>query len=157
MDLKDSFEVSADKSRVWSVVSDVNKFSKCLPDVTSISVDGDNFDLRFNPDVSKYTNKFLGASYLSNINIKFQGGLSNKEDQKHVEINGKGSAAGLKFSVLIKIDLEEKNSKIAVNWAATIEIGMLAKIFGESVINDAISTTVKQIISCLQNKIEKSA
>ncbi len=154
MDFKGSFQVSADAKRAWSIISNANEFSKCLPDVNSAEINGDAFNLVFSPDMSKYTDKFLGASYLSNIRIKFQGSIKNKQELKHAEMEGKGSAAGLKFSLSIIIDIDDNRNPIEINWRATIEVGGLAKIFGETVITEAIKTTVDTVISSIKARIE---
>ena len=79
MEMTGSFTVDYRVEKVWSIVSDANKFAKCLPNVVSTEVNGDNFQLSFKADAKKYTSKFLGASYLSNLNIKFSAQLKEKQ------------------------------------------------------------------------------
>ena len=69
-------------------------------------------------------------------------------------MEGKGSAAGLKFSLSIIIDIDDNKNPIEINWRATIEVGGLAKIFGEAVITEAIKTTVDTVISSIKARIE---
>ncbi len=140
------FEVDSKLDTVWGLISDANKFSKFLPDVTSVEVDGDHFDIRFNVDIRKYTSKFMGASYLSNISVKFSGSLSEKKQNEHVKIDGKGSAVGMKFSVSLGIDLVQSGDKVDVKWVSSIETGGLAKIFGDDIMTEAVKSTVGQII-----------
>jgi carbon monoxide dehydrogenase subunit G len=150
MEMKGSFVVDFSVDKVWGVVSNANMFSKCLPNVASTSVDGDNFQMQFKVDAKKYTAKFLGASYLSNLNIKFSAELKEKQENKHILIQGDGSTIGLKFSLALYIDLDAQDSSTKIDWKAEIELGKMAKLFGENVINQAVMDVVNQTIENLK-------
>ncbi len=151
METNGDFKVNSKIEDVWKIVSDANSFSKCLPNVTSVSVEGDSFELQFKADAKKYTSKFLGASYLSTLNIRFSAALKEKEENKHVLIEGTGSTIGLKFSLSLSIGLAQENESVHVNWKANIELGRMAKLFGEEVIQQAVNDIVNQTISNLNS------
>lgn len=153
MEQNGEFEVEADMDKVWGVISDANEFSKLLPDVSSVSINGDEFEVRFNVDIRKYTSKFMGASYLSNLNVKFSGSVKNKNLKKHVEIEGKGSAVGIKFSISLGLDISQIEKGVKVAWKAGMETGGFAKIFGEATIDEAIKTTVEQVIENIKKRL----
>ncbi|MCL4396956.1 SRPBCC domain-containing protein [Candidatus Parvarchaeota archaeon] len=150
MEMKGSFTVDYNAEKVWGIVSDANKFAKCLPNVVSTEVNGDNFQLSFKADAKKYTSKFLGASYLSNLNIKFSAQLKEKQENKHILIQGDGSTIGLKFSLALYIDLSAQDSSTKIDWKAEIELGRMAKLFGEDVVNQAVTDVVNQTIDNLK-------
>lgn len=150
MEMKGSFTVDFNVEKVWDIVSDANKFAKCLPNVVSTEVNGDNFQLSFKADAKKYASKFLGASYLSNLNIKFSAELKEKQENKHILIQGEGSTIGLKFSLALYIDLSPQDSSTKIDWKADIELGRMAKLFGEDVVNQAVTDVVNQTIDNLR-------
>jgi carbon monoxide dehydrogenase subunit G len=154
MEMKGSFAVNFEVQKVWGVVSDANKFSKCLPNVVSTEVTGDKFQLQFKADAKKYTSKFLGASYLSTLNVKFSAELKEMQENKHILIEGEGSTIGLKFSLSIYIDLSTQDSSTKIDWKAVIELGRMAKLFGEDVINQAVTDIVNQTIENLKNVLK---
>ena len=154
MEIKGNFEVKSDLDRIWGIVSDPNKFSKCLPNVVSTEVNGDSFQLRFKADTKKYTAKFIGASYLSSLNVKFSAEIKEKQDKKHVLIDGNGSTMGLKFSISLYIDLSSNEESTTVTWRVEIELGKMAKLFGNDIVQQAVNDVVKQTIDNLQNMIK---
>ncbi len=154
MEMKGSFVVDYDIGKVWDIIADANKFVKCLPNVVSTEVNGDKFNLQFKADAKKYTSKFLGASYLSNLNIKFSAELKEKQEKKHVLIQGDGSTIGLKFSLALYIDLSAQNSSTKIDWKAEIELGRMAKLFGEDTVNQAVTDVVNQTINNLKNLLK---
>lgn len=154
MEMKGSFTVDYNLEKVWEVVADANKFIKCLPNVVSAEVSGDTFKLQFKVDAKKYTSKFLGASYLSNLNIKFSAELKEKEEKKHILIAGNGSTIGLKFSLSLYIDLSTQDSSTKIDWKAEIDLGRMAKLFGEDTINQAINDVVIQTVDNLKNLLK---
>ncbi|MGC8533726.1 MAG: CoxG family protein [Candidatus Parvarchaeum sp.] len=154
MEMKGSFTVDYNVEKVWDIIADANKFAKCLPNVVSTDVNGDNFQLQFKADAKKYTSKFLGASYLSNLNIKFSAQLKEKQENKHILIQGDGSTIGLKFSLSLYVDLSAQDSSTKVDWKAEIELGRMAKLFGEDVVNQAVTDVVNQTIDNLKNLLK---
>ncbi|MCL4376455.1 SRPBCC domain-containing protein [Candidatus Parvarchaeota archaeon] len=154
MEIKGSFTVNYNVEKVWDIVADANKFAKCLPNVVSTEANGDNFQLQFKADAKKYTSKFLGASYLSNLNIKFSAQLKEKQENKHILIQGDGSTIGLKFSLSLYIDLSAQDSSTKIDWKAEIELGRMAKLFGEEVVNQAVTDVVNQTIDNLKNLLK---
>ncbi len=155
METSGNFEVNSSIDKVWDVISDPNKFAKCLPNVTSTEVNGDSFNLQFKADAKKYTAKFIGASYLSNLNIKFSADMKERQEKKHILIAGSGSTIGLKFSLSLYVDMEEKSSSTAVKWKAEIELGKMAKLFGNDTVQQAVNDIVKQTIDNLQDMIKQ--
>lgn len=154
MEMNGSFAVEYDIEKVWSIVADANKFAKCLPNVISTEVNGDNFQIQFKADAKKYTSKFLGASYLSNLNIKFSAELKEKQENKHILIQGEGSTIGLKFSLSLYIDLTAQDSSTKIDWKAEIDLGRMAKLFGEAVVNQAVTDVVNQTIENLKDMLK---
>jgi carbon monoxide dehydrogenase subunit G len=154
MEMKGSFTVDCNVEKVWDIVADASKFAKCLPNVVSTEVNGDNFQLQFKADAKKYTSKFLGASYLSNLNIKFSAQLKEKQENKHILIQGDGSTIGLKFSLALYVDLNAQDSYTKIDWKAEIELGRMAKLFGNDVVNQAVNDVVNQTIDNLKNMLK---
>ncbi len=154
MEISGNFDAKAGLDRVWGVISNPNEFSKCLPNVVSTEVNGDSFEIRFKADAKEYTGKFIGASYLSNLNIKFSAEIKEKREKRHVLIQGNGSTIGLKFSLSLYIDLENKENLTNVKWKANIELGKMAKLFGNDTIEKAVNDVVKQTIDNLQKIIK---
>ncbi|MGC8516546.1 MAG: CoxG family protein [Candidatus Acidifodinimicrobium sp.] len=156
MELSGSFSANVSKDKVVQLLSNPNEFSKCVPNVSEISVNGSNFDLRFKIDASKYTGKFLGASYLSNINVKFSGNIAYSPSDSTISISGGGSAVGVKFSINISLVLSGDNNITKADWKSDVNVGGFAKLFGESMMNQAMSENVDQIISCIKKRLEGS-
>ncbi len=156
MELSGSFSANVGKDKVVQLLSNPNEFSKCVPNVSEISVNGSNFDLRFKIDASKYTGKFLGASYLSNINVKFSGSIAYSPSDSTISISGGGSAVGVKFSINISLVLSGDNNITKADWKSDVNVGGFAKLFGESMMNQAMSENVDQIISCIKKRLEGS-
>ena len=154
MEIKGSFTVDYNVEKVWGIIADANKFARCLPNVISTEVSGDNFQLQFKADAKKYTSKFLGASYLSNLNIRFSAQLKEKQENKHILIQGDGSTIGLKFSLALYIDLSTQDSSTKIDWKAEIELGRMAKLFGEDVVNQAVTDVVNQTIDNLKSLLK---
>lgn len=151
MELNGDFYVESSLSKVWGIISDADKFSKCLPNVTDSEIKGDNFRLTFKADAKKYTSKFLGAGYLSSLNVKFSAAIKEKQENKHVLIEGSGSTIGLSFSLSLYLDLAQENEKVHVTWRAKIELGKMAKLFGEDIVGQAVDDIVKQTIKTLNS------
>ncbi|MCW1301964.1 MAG: SRPBCC domain-containing protein [Candidatus Parvarchaeota archaeon] len=154
MELNGSFSASAEKDKIISMLSNPREFSKCVPNVSEVEVNGNNFDMRFKIDASKYTGKFLGASYLSSINVKFNGSITYDPSNSTISISGGGSAVGIKFSIVISLVISEKDNLTYIDWKAEINIGGFAKLFGESMMNQAMNENVNQIISCIKKRLE---
>jgi carbon monoxide dehydrogenase subunit G len=154
MELNGNFKIDSHVEKVWGIVSDANEFAKCLPNVTSTEVNGDSFQLQFKADAKKYTAKFLGAGYLSSLNIKFSADLKEKQENKHVLIQGTGSTIGLKFTLSLYIDLDKQDNSTAVTWKADIELGKMAKLFGNDVMQQAVNDVVNQTIDNLENLLK---
>ncbi len=154
MELSGNFSANVEKDKVAELLSNPNEFSKCVPNVSEISVNGSNFDLRFKIDASKYTGKFLGASYLSNINVKFSGSIVYSASDSTISISGGGSAVGVKFSITISLIISESSGTTKVDWKADVNVGGFAKLFGESMMNQAMGENVDQIISCIKKRLE---
>jgi Uncharacterized conserved protein len=154
MEIKGSFTVDYKIEKVWDIIADANKFAKCLPNVVSTEVNGDNFQLQFKVDAKKYTSKFLGAGYLSNLNIKFSAQLKEKQENKHVLIQGDGSTIGLKFSIALYIDISTQDSSTKIDWKADIELGKMAKLFGEDIVNQAVTDVVNQTVDNLKKMLK---
>ncbi len=150
MDVSGSFDIDVPIDKLWKIISDANEFSRCLPNLASSDVNGDKFNLRFNADVSKYTKNFLGASYLSNLNVKFNGKIEEKSELKHVKISGNGSAVGLKFSLVLNIYINGDKSKSSAVWNASIDVGGMVKIFGQHTIESAVKDIVDQVINLVK-------
>ncbi len=155
MEMKGDFGVESGIDRVWAIVSDAREFTKCLPDVKSSEIDGDKFRLTFGVDIREYTKGFLGASYMSNMNVKFKAEIKEKEPQKHVYIAGDASAFGMKFSIGLSIDLSAGTGNVKVTWVAYMDVGGFAKIFGADVIDKAAKTIVEQIVANLKEQLKK--
>ncbi len=157
MELKGNLTDKIPIKNLWDIISNANEFVKCLPNVNSVDVNGDSFNLRFNVNIKEYTKSFLGSSYLSNLNVKFSGQIKNKEEMKHVEIYGEGSSMGMKFELKLVINLESNNDNTSMNWVADVDMGKITKLFGENIINEASSSVVNQIIECVKYRAKASS
>jgi carbon monoxide dehydrogenase subunit G len=155
METRGEFEVKSTVDKAWNTLCDAKEFSKSLPGVKSAEVDADRFVIKFVIDIRKYTGKFLGASYLSNMNTKFEGEIKDKIQNKHVAIDGTGSAMGMKFSVSLNADIYKSQSGTKIAWRADISAGGLARVFGESTMEAAVSDTVNQIITNIKNRLNE--
>lgn len=154
MELNGSFGADISRDKVAALISDPNEFSRCVPNVSELAVNGDNFSMHFKIDASKYTGRFLGASYLSNINVKFSGSITYDRPNSTIIINGGGTAVGMKFSIGISLVLSDKGGSTGVDWKASVNVGGFAKLFGESMMDQAMDENVNQIISCIKKRLK---
>ncbi len=155
METQGEFEVKSAPEKVWNSISDAKEFSKSLPNVKNIETNGDKFMIKFEVDIRKYTSRFLGASYLSNMNTKFEGELKDKVQNKHVAIDGTGYAMGMKFFISLSVDIFPSQNGTKIIWKAEIGAGGLAKIFGESTMEAAVKDTVGQIITNIEDRLNE--
>lgn len=146
MELNGGFEVKATPGIVWQLISDPNNFSKFLPGVNSISVEGKKFQAMFTIDLKKYTGKFLGASYISNANIKFSGMIEEKVPKSSLLVTGEGKSIGVRFKIRILINMSPNASGTNIHWEASVDTGGFAKVFGENLVRKAAESSIREII-----------
>ena len=60
----------------------------------------------------------------------------------------------MKFSLALYIDLSAQDSSTKIDWKAEIELGRMAKLFGEEVVNQAVTDVVNQTIDNLKTLLK---
>ena len=155
MKLNGDFEVNSDTAKVWASISGPDRFLDFLPGVESVDADGDRFDIRFKVDIKQYTGKFIGASYLSNANIKFSGRIKDKVPGSSLSIEGTGKSIGIRFRMKISIKISKAPAKTVIHWGADVDIGGFVKLFGQETVRAVAENSIKTIIDSLKRSLSE--
>ncbi|BBD72168.1 hypothetical protein HS1genome_0557 [Sulfodiicoccus acidiphilus] len=146
MKVEGKFEVEAPKDRVDSFLSDPNQFSQCLPGLREMKVETEGFRASFKLDVSG-----AGISQLSTVSSTMT--FKVVRSAEGVSIRGEGKAVGAKVRLELNVRTLGTGSVTTVEWDASLDVGLLARFFGDELLRRVTDDNVRQLTSCVQAKV----
>ncbi|MGC9113004.1 CoxG family protein [Acidilobus sp.] len=153
MDFSGEFEVGAEPKAVYEYLTNINKVSKCIPNLYKLDIkDDDNFSASFLIDVSAATES-LHIEYLSHLNAKMDFTFLEKS-MDNVKLEGKGRAAGTSLKITIEFQIKGLGNSSRVSWKATFTPGLLLKLFGEKLIRSVADDIINDLVACVQKSIK---
>jgi carbon monoxide dehydrogenase subunit G len=141
--LEGSREVSAPLDKVWDFLVDLNKVTKCIPDTTVESIEGDSFKAKMKVGVGFIRGTFDGTF-----------SLTDKKPKSEVTIKGSAKGMGNNLNLSVRIMLEPiDTNKVQLKWSADVLLaGMLASV-GQRYIKDTADKIVNQMFECLSQSL----
>jgi len=140
-------ELSAEEEKVRRFLTDPDQFSQCLPGLRELQKEGDSFKASFKIDVSS-----AGISQLSNISSSMR--FIIEQQKGEVTIRGQGKAVGMKVGIELRLRTMKIPSGTELRWEASLELGLLAKFFGEDTLRKITEDNVSELTSCMRSRLE---
>ncbi|PMP90147.1 MAG: hypothetical protein C0171_05750 [Caldisphaera sp.] len=153
MDFNGEFEINADPNIIYDYLTNINKISKCIPNLYEIKVkDDNNFSASFLIDVSS-TTKSLHIEYLSHLNAKMDFTFIEKSIN-NVKLVGKGRAAGTSIKITIGFQIKDFSKSSKIIWNASFDPGLILRLFGEKLIKSVADDIINNLIECVKKSIQ---
>src|SRR3990172_4434972 len=112
MKFEGTYEVQAPRDRVWAFVIDPNKIGKCLPDLQSLEIEGeDKFTARVRVGIG-----FIKAEF------KFHLMIIEKKPPSYARLRGIGTSSGNSLDMDTAIALTEIPSGTKLSYKADVKV-----------------------------------
>ena len=152
MKLAGSFYVPLEPEKTVGYMTNIESIIDCIPNVSRYEVlSTDEFKITFKVDLAKIMNK-IPIDYLSRLSVKMNFKFERGSDNQ-IYLYGNGRGAGVKIKIEIMFMVTSFNNQSKLNYEADVEMGILAKIFGEDTLKTIAEDMANKLIKCLQNKL----
>jgi carbon monoxide dehydrogenase subunit G len=138
------YELKTSKEKVWTFIIDPAKISKCLPDLKSLQVEGED---RFVAVVR------VGVG-LIRADFKFRIEIVGKSPISSVQLKAVGAGSGSSVVIDTVIELKETPEGTELFYSSDAKIGGMVVSLGQRVIKDAAEKTVAGIFECIKQQLE---
>ena len=143
MNFDGTFEVEANKDKVYATIMDPNQLSECIPGLKSVEV--------ASPEEFSVVVRVGLAFIKGDFNIKFK--VVEKAEPIHAKLSGIGSGMGGTLDLVANMDLSEDNGKTKMDWAADAKVGGKLGSMGQRIIGGQAQKMIKQLFDCLEKKL----
>ena len=144
MNFEGAYEVKAARDKVWEFIIDPNRIGKCLPDLKSLEVEGED---KFKAIVR------VGIGFMRG-DFNFQLAIVEKTPPSHARLTGTGSGSGSKVDLDTSIDLIEENGGTKLVYKADLKIGGVMSGLGNRVIAGTTEKTVNEVFASAKRQLE---
>ncbi len=144
MNFEGTFEVKATRDKVWEFVIDPNRIGKCLPDLKSLDIEGEDKFVA----VARVGIGFMKGDF------RFQLAIVEKNAPSHARLKGTGSGVGSSLYLDTSIDLEETGIGTKLTYKAEMRIGGALAGVGLRVIGGTTQKTISEVFSCVKKNLE---
>ena len=136
--------MNAPREKVWDFVIDPNKIGKCLPDLKSLEVEGDNKFVA----VARVGIGFMKGDF------KFQLAIVEQNPPSHARLKGTGTGVGSSVNMDTWVDLAEADGGTKLTYKADVQIGGTLASVGQRVIGGTVEKTISEVFRCVKKKLE---
>lgn len=143
MNFDGTFEVEANKDKVYGTIMDPNQLAECIPGLKSVEV--------ASPEEFSVVVRVGLAFIKGDFNIKFK--VVEKDEPTHAKLSGIGSGMGGTLDLVANMDLSEDNGKTKMDWAADAKVGGKLGSMGQRIIGGQAQKMIKQLFDCLEKKL----
>jgi carbon monoxide dehydrogenase subunit G len=139
-----TIEVKAAREKVWEFVIDPNRIGKCLPDLKSLQIEGED---KF-AAVARVGIGFMKGDF------RFQLAIVEKNPPSHARLKGTGAGVGSSFDLDTSIDLAETETGTKLTYVADLKIGGTLAGIGQRVIGSTTQQTMSNVFMCVKEQLE---
>jgi carbon monoxide dehydrogenase subunit G len=132
------------REKVWRFIIDPAEISKCLPELKSFDVEGED---RFLAVVR------VGVG-LIRTDFKFRIEIVEKSPISSVQLKAVGAGSGSSVAVHMRIELKETPEGTELFYVSDVTISGMIVGLGQRVIKDAAEKTVAGIFECIRRQVE---
>jgi uncharacterized protein len=145
MHFEGTFEVKAQKEKVYSIIMDPNQISKCMPDLQKL-------DVKSQDDFTAVVR--AGVSFIKgDFSLHFT--TVEKTPPTHAKLLGHGTGIGSTVDMDMLIDLSDAASGgTSMKWSADARIGGRIASVGQRLLNGQAEKIIKQLFDCLKTTLE---
>lgn len=144
MNFEGTLEVKAPKNKVWDFVIDPNRIGKCLPDLKSLNIEGED---RF-AAVARVGIGFMKGDF------RFQLAIVEKNPPSHARLKGTGTGVGSSLDLDTSIDLSETEMGTKLTYVADVTIGGTLAGVGQRIIGSTTQQTMSAVFTCVKKQLE---
>ena len=145
MHFEGTFDVKAQRDKVYSMILDPNQISQCMPDLQKLDVKS--------PDDFTAVVK-AGVSFIKgDFNLHFL--VVEKTPTTHAKMTAHGTGIGSTVDMEMCIDLADVPAGgTSMKWSAEAKIGGRIASVGQRLIQSQAEKIIKSLFDCLQGKLE---
>ncbi len=144
MNFEGILEVKAPRDKVWEFVIDPNRIGKCLPDLKSLHVEGEDMFAA----VARVGIGFMKGDF------RFQLAIVEKNPPSHARLKGTGTGVGSSVDLDTSIDLAETGMGTRITYVADVKIGGTLAGVGQRVIGGATQKSISEVFACVKKQLE---
>ncbi len=144
MNFEGTIEVKAARDKVWEFVIDPNRIGKCLPDLKSLQIEGED---KF-AAVARVGIGFMKGDF------RFQLAIVEKNPPSHARLKGTGAGVGSSLDLDTSIDLAETGTGTKLTYIAEMKIGGTLAGIGQRVIGSTTQKTISEVFTCVKKQLE---
>jgi hypothetical protein len=142
VELNNEFRVAVPATKIWEVLTDVERVAPCLPGATLLSVDGDEFTGAVKVKVGPITVSYQGAAVFQEKDVTAQRVVLKANGK---ETRGNGSAVAV-----VTAQLKDEGDATTVVITTDLTISGKAAQFGRGVLADVATNLIGQFASRLE-------
>lgn len=144
MIFEEKYAVKTSKEKIWAFIVDPTKISKCLPELKSLEVEGEN----------RYVTVVHVGIGLVKTDFKLRIEIVKKDPFKSVQLRAVGAGSGSSVVIDTMIVLKETPDGTELVYRSDAKIGGMIASLGQRVIKDAAERTVAGIFECIKQQVE---
>lgn len=148
MEFKGSFRVDTTESEAKRYFQDISKVVKCLPYLEEFKINNNDIESTFKIDI-----RDAGIPHMSTLTVNYNAKVIYTENG--IMVQGVGKSAGVKIKINITLNVIGKDKGSEIEWNAIIDLGLLAKLLGEKLIESIATKNIKLITSCISKNLNK--
>lgn len=146
MELNNEFRVAVPATKVWEVLTDVERVAPCLPGATLLSVDGDQFTGAVKVKVGPITVSYQGEAAFQEKDAEAQRVVLKAKGK---ETRGNGTAAAVVTAQL----KDDGTAGTLVSVSTDLAISGKAAQFGRGVLADVAGSLIGQFADSLEAEL----
>jgi carbon monoxide dehydrogenase subunit G len=134
--------VETSREKLWDFILDPNKMGRCLSDLKSLNVDGEN---RFTAIIA------VGVGFIK-ADLKFKIEIVGEELFSRVRLNAVGTGSGSSINLVLAIELRGSPDGSELHYKADVKVGGMIAGLGQVIIKDTAEKTIKAIFDCVRSR-----
>jgi len=145
MNFEGTQEIKASRQQVWDFVTNPNNLARCLPDLKSLEVEGQD---KFNAVVR------AGIGFIKG-DFKFKLALLDKIPPSHARLAGTGTGAGSSVDLDALMDLTEVDGHTKLTYKAVVKVGGAMATVAQNMFQRKAEGIVTDVFSSVRANVEK--
>jgi len=144
MKFEGSYDIGANRKKVWEFIIDPNKVGQCLPDLKALEVQAED--------------RFIAIIHvgigLVKADLNCQLRIVEKTAPSHARLKGSGSGSGSSVDLDSLIDLTETATGTRINYRTNVNVGGVLVGLGQRMMENATAKMVDEVFRCVKAKLE---
>ncbi len=137
------YEFGTSRQKLWDFLSNPTSMAKCLPDVKSFEVQGED---KFVAVVR------VGVGFIKS-DFKFKAEIAEKEPINHVRFKAAGSGSGSSIALDMKIELGDAPSGSQLSYSADVKVGGVIAGLAQRVMKDSADKILAGVFACIKQQV----